>query len=275
AEAEASYASEKDYLEDSRSLLAEDLISEQEIRQQEAKVKQCDTKLKHLNTQMEMTKKYLNPLSMDAAQAKLASAEQALAIARQEVTDCTVRAPADGMVIYMPTHISGEYRTVRVGDSVYKNQPFMAIPDMSNLVVHCYVPESDMSRVAAGHRVVITPVAYPDLVMTGAVESVGSMAQTLMEKPNWQKYFHVITDLKSADERMRSGMSVSVRILSYENADTVLIPRTAVQWDGETARCRVVKGRATEERKIDTGKADDRFVEVLNGLQPGERVLTE
>ena len=46
------------------------------------------------------------------------------------------------MVVYRPLHLGVDYRTVRVGDSIYFNQPFMAIPDMRDVVVECSVPES-------------------------------------------------------------------------------------------------------------------------------------
>ena len=275
AEAEASLEGEKDYLEDSRSLRKEDLISEQEIRQQEAKVNQAQTKCEHLRMQLDLNQKYLNPLALNAAKARLASAEQALALARQEVEQCVLKAPADGMIVYLPAHIAGEYRTVRVGDSVYKNQPFLAVPDMSNLVIHCYVPESELSRVAAGYLALITPVAFPGLVLTGQVDSVGSMAQTLMDKPTWQKYFHVIITLRNTQEDLRSGMSVIARILSYENADVVLAPRAAIAWEDGRARCRVVRHGRDEERNVVVGHANDTHAEILEGLSPGERVAVE
>jgi multidrug efflux pump subunit AcrA (membrane-fusion protein) len=275
AEAESNYEAERQYLEDSQKLLAEDLVSEQELKQQEAKVAQMKSKKDQLQTQIDLTRKYLQPMSVEGARAKLVSTEQALNLARQEIKDCAIKAPASGLVAYTMVHVGGEYRTARVGDSIYRNQPFMAIPDMSNLVAHCYVPESEMARVAPGCISVITPLAYPDLKVDGEVESVGTMAQTMLEKPSWQKFFHVIVGLNSVDDRLRSGMSVTVSVLSSRKENVVQVPRSAVSWEGGEAHCKVVHGSSQEDRKIRVGMANDLNYEVLEGLQPGDRVAVE
>ncbi|OGV44253.1 MAG: hypothetical protein A2X46_10460 [Lentisphaerae bacterium GWF2_57_35] len=275
SEAQANYETERQYLEDSRKLVDEDLVSEQELKQQDAKVAQFKGKLEHLETQIGLMKKYLHPMAVEGAQAKLASAEQALALARQEIQDCTIRAPTSGLAAYTMVHVGGEYRTARVGDSIYRNQPFMAIPDMGNLVAHCNVPESEMSRVAPGFPAVITPLAYPDLQVEGSVESVGTMAQTMLEKPSWQKFFHVKVGLNRVDERLRSGMSVTVAILSFHKEKAVQAPRQAVRWEGGVSRCRVLKGSAQEDRVVHVGMGNDLHYEVLDGLKPGDRVVVE
>ncbi len=276
AEAGSVYEAERQYLEDSRVLVKEELVSEQEIRQQEAKVLQQKTKLEHLQTQLGLTRQHLHPLAQESAKARLAAAEQALVFARQEAKDCVLRAPADGLVVYLRVHVGGEYRTAQVGDSIYRNQPFMAIPDMTNLLVHAYVPESDLAKVAPGSRAVITPLAYPGLVLEGVVESVGTMAQAMMEKPSWQKFFHITISLQSVDERLRSGMSVNASVLSFFVPEAVLIPRPAVFWEEGKPFARVVrKTGMAEKRALRLGQGNSSQFEVLEGVQPGERVEME
>ncbi|MBN1268617.1 MAG: efflux RND transporter periplasmic adaptor subunit [Kiritimatiellae bacterium] len=274
-EAEATYDAEKQYLDGSRDLLKEELVSEQEVRQQELKVEQVRAKVDKLRTQLELTRQFLHPSQTERAQAALLAAERQLALKRQQFENCTVRAPDDGLVVYRPLHVGGEYRTARVGDTIYRNQPFMYFPDMSDLIVHCYVPEAELARVAAGSECSMTPLAYPDLKLAGRVESVGLMAQAKPGLQAWQKYFHVVIGLEGSDERVRTDMSVTARIFSYHNPAAVLIPRAAVHWDGGTAHCRVRRGRRTELREIQLGRADAARYEVLAGLEPGELVVNE
>jgi len=276
AEARAAWETEQQYLADNRALLAENLITTQEIAQQELKTAQARTKTGQLENQLRLTREYLQPLALEQARAKLAAAEQELHLEQAELKACTLTAPADGQLGYLPTYLGSEYRTVRVGDSVFMNQPFLVIPDMSNLVVHCYVPEAELARVNPGAQVRIEPLAYPRLALPGVVESVGSTAQTRSDKPAWQKYFHVLIALTGGDARLRSGMSVSARILAYAQPRAVRVPRLAVRWEGNTPAVRLrIRAGQYADRPIQVGWADDRDYEVLAGLQPGDEVAGE
>ena len=275
AEAQAKEAEERQFLEDNRALLTDDLVTPQEIRQQEGRLAQAQAKTKHVEQQLKLSREYLQPLGLNQAHAKLVAAERELNLARQELRACTVTAPADGVPGYLPTYFGNEFRVARVGDTIFMNLPFMVIPDMSSLVVHCYVPEAELSRIATGAFAQIVPIAFPDMVLTGAVESVGATAQVVAEKPAWQKYFHVVIALQAMDPRLRSGLSVTARALTYENPQALLLPRVAVHWQNRSASVFVRRGAATEVRAVKLGWADDQQFEVLTGLQPGDVVVVE
>ena len=275
AEAQAKEAEEKQFLEDNRALLKDDLVTPQEIRQQEGKLAQATAKVKQVQQQIKLSRDYLQPLGLEQSHAKLAAAERELTLARQELKACTIIAPTDGVLGYLPTYIGNEFRVVRVGDAVFMNMPFMIIPDMSSLVVHCYVPEAELGRITTGATAQVMPVAFSDLVLTGVVESVGATAQVVAEKPAWQKYFHVVIALQAVDARLRSGLSVTAHVLAYENPRALLLPRAAVHWQNGATSVRVRRDATTELRAIKLGWADDRQFEVLSGLQPGEQAVVE
>ena len=274
-EAESDFESENQYLTDSHELLEEDLVSEQEIKKQQLKVKQVKSRLEKLELQLKLTKEYLHPSQVEKAQVRLASAEQEWGIAKAQLEACSVKAPSDGLVVYRPLHVGGEYRSVRVGDAIYKNQPFMYIPDMNDLVVNCYVPEAELSLVAEDRACEITSLAYPDMTLNGLVETIGFMAQNKPGLKNWQKYFSVVVALEAVDVRLRTDMSVQVRVLSYDNPDAIKIPRSAVWWEEGVAQCRVRKGHRVEIRPLKLGRANDMNYEVLSGLTVGESVVVE
>ena len=273
-DARVTSASEARYLEDCRQLREESLISEQEVKQQEIKVEASKAQVDNLEFQLDLTRKYLHPSALERAEAAMASADQELILAKKQLENCTVRAPADGMVVYRPVHVGGEYRTVRVGDTLYRNLPFMALPDMSKPVVQCNVPESELSLVRVGSEAQVVPVAYSDVKLAGKVESVGSMAQSVMGRPDWQRYFRVTIGLAGGDARLRAGMSVRAYILSYASSNAIAVPRTAVRWDNESAACEVVRGSRKASRELQLGMANEQYFEVLKGLEPGERVVS-
>ncbi len=270
-EAEVSYEAEKQYLEDSRSLLAEDLVSAQELEQQKLKADQLKTQLEKLDQKIALTRDFLHPAALERARATLSSAEQELKLAKAQLANCSVLAPADGVVVYRPLHVSGEFRTVRVGDSIFKNQPFMIIPDMRDLIVEIQIPEAELARVEIGRTVRVVPLSYPDLVLPGTVETVGSMATIVADRPGWQRYFRAVIGLTESDPRLRSGMSVQAEILSYGNDNAILIPRNFVHMNGNEATARVA-GSPDRTQPLRLGWADINNFEVLDGLKPGDIV---
>jgi RND family efflux transporter MFP subunit len=272
-EAKYNFDAEEDYLRDNLDLLKDELVSQQEVDQQKLKVEQARSKLEQLTMKQELTRQFLHPSQVERAKAQLDSARQQLEQARRQVADRTIYSPVDGMVIYWPVHVAGEFRTVRVGDTLYRNQTFMAIPDMSDLTVACTIPEADLSRVAAGNEAQIAPLAYPELALRGVVESIGTTAQMMPGRQPWQKYFKVIITLQERDERLRTGMSVTAKIRTYENPEALLLPRPAVWWEQGVPHVKVRNGRRSEVRAVQLGPGNQTWFEVREGLAAGDVVL--
>ncbi|MDD4873105.1 MAG: efflux RND transporter periplasmic adaptor subunit, partial [Kiritimatiellae bacterium] len=260
-------------LSDSRELLKEKLISEQEVKQQETKVTSAKALADSLQQQLELTRKYLHPSTIERAKATLASAEREFNNIKTHTSNCIVRAPANGMVIYKILPIGSEVRTIRVGDTVYKNQTFLTLPDMSNLIMRCDVPESDITRVRIGNKTKIQALAYPDLNFDGSVETVGAMAQSVAGRPSGRKYFSVVIRVDNPDDRLKSGMSARARILSYSKKDAVLIPRTAVWWERTQPFCNLQKSSYVIKTVLKIGMANETQFEVIEGVKPGDRVI--
>jgi HlyD family secretion protein len=272
-EAKAAYEAESRYLADSRELLDEDLVTSHEIEQQALKVERARAVADKLSMQLMLTRRYLHPDRLERARAALSVAEQELALARRQLAHCTVTAPSDGSVVYRPLHLGAEYRTARVGDSIYQNKPFMALPDMRDLIVECFVPEAELSLVRVENRVAIAPLAYPALELDGRVEQVGATAQALPGRGAWQKYFRVVVAVDTPHAALRPGMTVQARILSYHRPDALLIPRAAVSWENGVPVVRVRHAAGWRKRPIRVGQSNDAHFEVTEGLSAGETVL--
>lgn len=275
AESRTALNAETEYLDASRPMLQEGLVSEPEIAKQRLKVDQAKTQLESLEWKLKLTRSYLHPAGLRQAEAKVTAAEQELQFARSQIANSVVLAPGDGNPLYKPLYVAGEYRTVRIGDLVYPNQPFMAMPDMSELAVQIDVPEAELGRVLQGRQATIRLIAFPEIRMDGYVGSIGSIAQAVPGQSAWQRYFHVVVRSPShaSDSRIRPGMTVTVQILSYANPRATLIPRTAVSWDGDRPWTLARNGASFERKNLQLGRANDKSYEVLSGIEPGETVI--
>ena len=271
--AKLDYETESQYLEESINLAKEGLVSDQEVKKQKLKVDEITAKFNTLKLQKKLTEEYLHPSRIEKAKATLASAEQELILTRGQLDKSIIRAPMDGVTSYRPINVGGEFRVVRIGDTVYPNQPFMVLPNIDDLVIHIEVPENELSSVQAGNKVVIYPVAFPRLKLNGVVRSVGAVAQSSPLHPAWQKYFRATIDLEDTEPQLRPGMSVTANIFAYSNEDATVIPRTTVSWENGQAFAEVVTGSKVEKRRLELGMANNESFEVVDGVSPGDGLV--
>ncbi|HMP89269.1 MAG TPA: efflux RND transporter periplasmic adaptor subunit [Kiritimatiellia bacterium] len=260
-------------LADLRELIDEGLVPEHDAIQQEKKTALLKATVENIEQQMALTLDFLQPAALDRAQAQLASAEREWAVAQRQLDQSRILAPSDGIVVYQPLAIGSEFRTVRVGDTVYKNQVFISLPDMSNLIVQVDVPEYELTLAQTGRPVVVQPVSYPGMRLNGVIESVGSMAQTRPDRPSRQKFFQVVIRLLEIRPELRSGMSARAQVLSYDISDAVLIPRSAVQWENNEPFVWLAQRSRRQRERITLGMAGVQEYVVVDGLQAGQRIV--
>lgn len=260
-------------LADTEQLVSEGLLPDYETKKQKAKVETAAAKVAQYEQQLALTRDHLHPAAVEAARAKVASSEQELKMGREQIASCTIRAPAPGYVVYKPLHVGGEFRNARVGDSVFKNQPFMSLPDLGDMIVTIHVPESELALVRTGMTVLVAPSAFPDVRLDGVVESVGSMAQSKPGFPAWQKFFRIVIGLKQNSPDLRTGMSVSAQVLSFDQKEATLVPRLAVRWEQGIATCEVRKNGKIARQVIKLSAATERFFVAADGIAPDDEVL--
>ena len=274
AEARAELEAEERFLESARGLMERGLMSAGEVAQQERKVAGLQTRGEQLETRIELTRKHVHAARLAKARAALEAAERQRDFTAQQLALCEVRAPVAGVATLVPLPVGGDYRTAHVGDTLFRNQIFLCLPDPAEHVVRGYVGEAELPWVKPGHAVEAVPAAYPDVRLAGRVESVGGMAQTRPGQPVWRKFFPVQIALDPLAEPLPVGLSVRAEIVAGESPDALLLPREAIEWRGAQARVRKLSAAGeAEEVVVRTGLADAAQVEIVAGLAAGDRVL--
>jgi multidrug efflux pump subunit AcrA (membrane-fusion protein) len=264
---------EENFLESARGLLARGLMSEGEVAQQERKVEGLRTREAQLETRQELTSKHVHAARLAKARAALEAAEHQHDFTARQLALCEVRAPVAGVATLVPLPVGGEYRTAHVGDTLFRNQVFLCLPDPAEHVVRGYVGEAELPWVQVGNAVEAVPAAYPGVRLTGHVESVGGMAQTRPGQPVWRKFFPVQIALDAIPEPMPIGISVSAEIVAGESTHALLLPREAIEWrDSQAVAWRLSTKGIPEELRVQTGLADATHLEIIAGLSEGDRV---
>lgn len=266
-------SAEQQAMADTKDLVDRNLLARRELDQQEARVAVAKAKADQLESQHNLTIEHLHPARLSRARAAHDAAQRQYESACRQLSNAVIRAPSAGLAVHLPVTVGTEYRTIRVGDSIFPNQPLLCIPDLSEFVAQTFIPEADLARVAPGASAFITPLAYPGLRLPGAVTTVSATAQSRPGYPAWQKYFRVSLRANQADPRLRPGMSVAIDIQSHTRTNAVLIPRRAVQWENNQPTCKVRTFLSDEPRQLELGIGNDTSFEVLSGVKPGEQVL--
>jgi HlyD family secretion protein len=183
-----------------------------------------------------------------------------------------VHADAPGLVVYRDLFFGSDRRKPQVGDEVFSNQPIIALPDSTQLIVDTRIREADLHKVAASQQVYVRVDAYPQLRLRASVALIGALASA-DEGRAGTKSFPVTVKLLDTDPRLRSGMTARVDIEVASIARATLVPVKAVfEKDGETF-CFVLKGGRPERQPVVIGNDNSAEVTIRQGVTAGDRVL--
>src|SRR5215470_5962254 len=156
--------------------------------------------------------------------------------AKTDLGGMRIKAPTDGMVLYNDHWNWNERRKLQIGDLVWGGWPVVRLPDLTEMEVLAQVNEVDGPRLSIGAKAEVKLDSYPDKVITGAIKDI---SQTAI-KASWMakaKIFRVTISLdKTLMEIMKPGMSAQVSVTIGEAQPNLLVPRSTVKFDGESAK---------------------------------------
>lgn len=209
---------------------------------------------------------------IDLLTSKQQQAADVVARTQQSIAMMTLRAPRDGTVVYVSNPWSGEKK--KVGDNVWKQEKVLEIPDLTNMKAEGEVDEGDAGRVRVGQRVVLRLDAHPDQEFGGTIIGAGRTVQRKRGTQDPLKVLRVDIKLDKTDPaKMRPGMRFTGTVELARVKNAVLIPREAVSVASEGPFVQRRGAFDVDIVPVKLGRENDKFVEVLEGVQPGDRVL--
>lgn len=209
------------------------------------------------------------------ASQNVVSLQEALDRAQNLLAKTTLQAPVEGFVIHREVPVQGEKRKVQVGDSVWNRQVFLVLPDMSELVVDLAVPERDIGRLRAGQTVSIQPQAYPDLMLTGTVESIGTLTEAASSRLSvgGSPVFHVQVAMQDKHPQLRPGMTAEVEVLLDHHEQALCLPVEAVHQSAGGPFCYLKRDGHVRKQGLALGDSNGDMVMVTHGLSAGDDVV--
>jgi len=204
--------------------------------------------------------------------ARVAETEARVKLLEEQIENCSVYARRPGLIVYEDYLAGSPRRKIRVGDRVTTSQGLVTIPEVDRMLVEASVSEANMHRLAGGLKASVYLEAFPGLRLDGHVSRVGTLAHTSAERPLDDKRFDLIVELDNSSPDLRPEMTARVDVLLGERRDVLLIPVNAV-FEQRGVNVSHVAGRlGMETRPVQLGESDGMMVEVVAGLQEGDRV---
>ena len=197
---------------------------------------------------------------IEAALSAAVAARSEMDIASEKLKQTTLVTPLKNLLIKKILPQPGEH--VEAGAPVV----LAASPELE---IELDIPEEKIAGIMIGNQVIMRLNAYPYEDITGAVTDIQSQE---VEKEG-STYFRSRTSLNQTSEKIRTGMTGDVIVETNTDANMVRIPKGAIhELDGRRT-VTVMTSSGRQERVIESGVERDNQVEILSGLQPGERIV--
>ena len=193
---------------------------------------------------------------------------------RADVARSTLRAPISGKVVLRAITRNGEYNQVRLGDEMAPGQPFLRVVDLSKLQLEGSMSQTDSENIRMGQKVKIRFDAYPDLVMDGHVDAVGSLAVSGRRFNYYVRRIPVRIAIEGSDPRVFPDLTASADVVIGEDEDSLIIPREAVQDAGSKQLVFVKRGDSVSPQEVEIGAYGSTQVSVVSGLQEGDQIVS-
>ncbi len=208
---------------------------------------------------------------ISALEAQRSRAAEEVAEIEGHIESMTVRAERTGIVMHK-TGFGSEKK--RLGDSAWRGEHVIEIPELGEMVVDAWVLEADAGLLGPGLGAELFLEAEPRQTLRATITSLQQTVERRSDQDP-RKVVRLELAVTATDSSLaRPGMRVQGSVLVERRPPVLAVPVAAIQRgdDGPfvTAR-RWLRGK--ERRSVELGRRDGSWVEVVSGLEEGERVL--
>jgi membrane fusion protein (multidrug efflux system) len=232
-------------------------LNEAEVAQARAELDLAKSNLKR--TEDLASKNFVSGSAQETAASSVEVLAARLKLAEVRLAKMRIQAPFDGVV---------GIRNVSVGDYVKDGADLINIEDIGVLKVDFRLPERYLPQMRPGQAVEVSADAFPNSRYRGAVEAINPRVDAN------GRSLELRARLSNSDGRLRPGMFARVRIIVGERANALLVPEEAIVPLGDDFFVfTVVDGKANRIR-VKLGVRRDSQVELLEGVKPGDKVIT-
>jgi len=223
----------------------------------------AESALKTAQNQLALKQAGSTPEQIAAQQAVVDGAKASVSGAEAQLAKTVLRAPITGIVTRQNAH---------VGAVASLNTPLVSMISNAAFQVEVSVSEAEVAKIQPGNAVSVTLDAYGSGVTFAATVASVDPAATVT---NGASSYRVVIQFKEKDQRIKTGMTANVDIVTAHKDDALAIPwNSVIERGGKSIITVKNTDGSTSEREIQTGIRSHDEVEVVSGLQEGELVAS-
>ena len=203
--------------------------------------------------------------NLDMSRARVDAARERLEEAHITYRDSVLVAPLTGLVLR---------RNITAGTLASPGAPAFSIADTSSVKAVFGVPDIAIAGLKAGQALEVSADALPGEPLRGQITRIAAAADSS------SRVFDVEVTLPNKDERLKSGMVASLKVVEQASAAVPVVPLSAVVGSKPAGAYAVfvvedAGGKQTaRQRTIEIGEAFGNRIAIQSGLKAGERIVT-
>jgi HlyD family secretion protein len=233
---------------------------------------------------LELTRKE-NNANLNRYIAALAAARQTLSLRQQlsaklkdQLDNCTIKAPADGLVVYASSSDRSGNDQIKEGSTVRQRQVICRLPDTTSMKAVIRVAEGQVSKLRVDDNnpmratVKIIGVNQPVGANVSRISVLADSSQRFWN-PDVKEY-PVDLVLDETPANVKPGLSAQVEVLVERRPHVVAIPLISIYAAGNKSYVfERSEGGDARPVEIKIGATNETHAEVLSGLTAGQQVL--
>lgn len=289
AVAEENLGRAKEYAQYSKRLWQKGYTTRRQLEADEFAIEKAENDLLVAKSKLDVLKNYTYATQIQTlesniktAEAKLESQENIhklesakLALLKEQIENCTLRAPCAGQVVYANASNSWGDKTavIEVGATVRERQVVVRLPDRSQMVVKVKVNESKIALVMVGQTAAIRLDAMPDQELQGTVVKLDEYPIPTSKFSSAVKDYETTVCVHNPPPGMRPGLTAQATIRVERLPQAVQVPVQAVFEHDGRHYCVQYAQDGPVAREVRLGSTNDKVVVIREGIEAGQEVV--
>lgn len=293
--ARADYENARQNLSRTQELYAAGAVPAAELEKAQVEFTKAEGALERAAQELAALTKGSRPEEVEAARAQMEAARAQVEAAQESLGGARLLAPFAGIVSKVNGEV-GERSGASSGDGAF----ITLISEEKQL--RLTVNEADIGKVRPDQEVSFTVAAYPERTFTGRVTSIYPQGSTVSNV----QVFDVLVGFADPEGLVRPGMTATASIVVAKKENVLVVPQMALSYASSYLRgsragtsgtgyrqpregagegssglaagegrqlVLALEGDKPVPRRVRTGLSDGQYVEILEGLNAGEKVV--
>ncbi|HOJ37306.1 MAG TPA: efflux RND transporter periplasmic adaptor subunit [Ignavibacteriales bacterium] len=203
--------------------------------------------------------KSISDAQMEAAELNYYNAKNQLKIAQKLLKDTKIIAPFSGYITQ---------KMVEIGAYLNVGNPIATIVDVSSLKIKANIAEKDAFKLKKGDQLKMTTDVYPTKIYYGNISYISPKGDDAHTYP-------IEVMVNNSNGELKAGMIFNISYNYEVKQNKLVIPRDAIIGSIKNPYVYVVNNDVAELRYIKAGEELGKFVQVIDGLKSGEKVVVK